>query len=110
MFGELFSALVEQAPTIGAALVMGTIASKVGRSERTGPLPHHKVGSPIVAMATGALVEGVRAAASGEPYDLGTVARAGGELGGTAVLLHTLSKKAFQYVGAIREHRRETKL
>lgn len=107
MFGELFGAIVDQAPTVAGALVVGALAAKAGRSNRTGPLPLQKVGSPFAAVATAGLIEGVKSAATGEPFDAALVAKAGGELGGTAVLVHTLAKNGLQFLGSIRELRRE---
>jgi len=110
MFGEIFAAVLEQAPTVGAALVVGHFAARAGKSERTGPLPVHKVGSPLAAVATASLIEGIKSAATGDPFDAALVAKAGGQLGGTAVLLHTLAKNGLQFLGsikALRHARRE---
>lgn len=86
---------------VGGALVAGAIAKKVGKSDRTGPAPLHKIGAPLAAAAGAAALEAARALATGDSFNPDVVQAAALHDGGTAVVVHTVYKNGTQFVKSL---------
>jgi hypothetical protein len=92
----------DQLLNIGAGLVVGAVTKKIGKSSRSGPHPVHKVGSPISAVATVAVLEGARALITGDAFNPEAVLAASLQDGGTAVAVHTVYKNGLQFLRSIK--------